>query len=459
MNEEDLRTRLHDMAPAPDEINPAAIDPHAIERRGRRRRRRTVAGIGVAVAVVAAAIAVPLATTDTSAPARVSVIASPSAITVPSVGPTVRSGLPKGKATATTPLPPDTALQDLTWVSATEGWALAAKPCTAGTCTRLAHTDDGGARWEQLPDPPAQLQDGTVDCSTHACVSNVRFASADVGYLYGPALLMTTDAGRTWQVEPGLSVETLTVAGGRVYRVAFDHSGCPGPCDPTLQDAAIGSGVWHTLIQPLAQPGQSGNAQIVASGAALLLASYGNPAAGVGSAQAVLYRSDDGGVSWQREDDPCGRSDTAGTAQEEDLRSLAAASGRFFAGLCNPRFVNGSSVNGSLVTSADGGASWQVAGPLPNVANGLVAAASPTRLAVATGPVGGIGAFTAHLFVSTDAGKHWTSAATDNLQLAWRQMPAWLAFQTTRDGAWLSGSHTIWTTHDGGQQWTQTAFP
>ena len=96
---------------------------------------------------------------------------------------------PKPAPTATTPLaftsPVGTAdlayssVLSTSWISATEGWVLAAQPCAAGTCTRLAHTTDGGRSWQVLPDPPTATQDGTTDCTVHACVSQVSFASLD----------------------------------------------------------------------------------------------------------------------------------------------------------------------------------------------------------------------------------------------------------------------------------------
>lgn len=83
MNDDDLRARLAGLAPSPEEVNPAAVDPVAIARTGRRRRLRRGAVTGAAVAVVAAAVAVPLATTGSSTPAHVSVVASGSAGTTP----------------------------------------------------------------------------------------------------------------------------------------------------------------------------------------------------------------------------------------------------------------------------------------------------------------------------------------------------------------------------------------
>ncbi len=159
---------------------------------------------------------------------------------------------PKPAPAATTPLAftfsagtADLAYSSLlstSWISATEGWVLAAQPCATGTCTRLAHTTDGGQYWQVLPDPPAAIQEGTTDCTVNACVSQVSFASPTIGYLYGPALLMTTDGGLTWHVQPGLQTGTLTIADGQVYCGAFTSDGCPGPCQRSLQEAPVWRG-------------------------------------------------------------------------------------------------------------------------------------------------------------------------------------------------------------------------
>jgi photosystem II stability/assembly factor-like uncharacterized protein len=115
----------------------------------------------------------------------------------------------------------------------------------------------------------------------------------------------------------------------------------------------------------------------------------------------------------------------------------------------------------SVVVSSTGrGESWQSAGTLPNVqALGLLAAASPTTLAVSTGSVDGSGAFTAQLLVTADAGRHWVTAAADTQDVTiGSAVPARLGFQTPLDGQWLGGPHDVWTTTDGGLHWTRTAF-
>lgn len=366
-------------------------------------------------------------------------------------------------STAMGPSLADAYLQDLSWLGSTEGWALAAQPCLAGSCARLARTTDGGRRWHALPSPPAELQNGSVDCSKAVCVSAIDFANHNIGYLYGPALLMTTDAGRSWHVQRGRQVETLTVFAGKAFRVAYRGLGCPGPCRPTLQESRVGSDRWRTLIGRLASPTSgSDRAQIVGSGSTLLVAMYGSQAAGAGSAQAILYRSGNAGASWRRQADPCSDRGHGGKAQEEDLTGLTAAPGGFFAGLCSPRSGPGRTL---LITSSDAGRSWRTAGSLPaGQALDMLAAASPSNLVVSSALSSseyGSGTLMARLLVSTDAGHRWRTAATDtqNRAASVRQTPAWLGFETSRFGSWIGDPHGVWRTHDGGRHWDRTAFP
>lgn len=332
-------------------------------------------------------------------------------------------------------------LQDLTWISPTEGWALASQPCSPGVCARLAHTTDGGSHWQALPDPPMKYPAG------------IAFATPTVGYLFGPSLLLTTDGGRSWRVESGPpAVEALAVAGGAVYRVAYQYPGCPGPCQPTLQEAPVGSDTWQTLVSVLTTPERGSGAQIVDSDSTFLVAMYGSQAGPV-SAQAIIYRSTDGGGSWQQMSDPC--SDRGPAGVEEDLVDLAGASGGFFAGLCRPHAGNGN----FIVTSTDGGSSWTTVGSLPAVqALGQLAAASPSTLAVATAATYGAGPDTAELLVSTDMGLHWATAASDPQQFTQLGVPAWLGFETSQVGRWIGDPHSVWTTQDGGKHWVQLPF-
>lgn len=346
-------------------------------------------------------------------------------------------------------------LKGLSWIGQSDGWALFGQRCPGASCARLLHTSDGGIHWHLLPVPPATVVSGIYECQKGACVSGVSFANRKVGYLYGPALLMSTDSGRSWQAQRGRQVEALAVSGGRVYRVAYGHVGCPGPCRPVLQVAPTGSTAWRTVIGQLAPPGRSATAQIVASGSSLLVALFGSQAGPV-PAYASLYRSSNGGSSWERHRDPCSGRGPHRKRQEEDLTALAAAAGRVVAGLCTPHLGTG----GFVIKSTDSGASWRTDGALPHVQfPHLIAAASSTTLAVSTGPMGGGGVFTAELLISTDGGHHWHLAATDRQHLTGAGAPAWLGFQDSTVGRWIGDPHGVWVTHRAGTGWTRTAFP
>jgi len=352
---------------------------------------------------------------------------------------TGRPGLPAGSLAGSF-------LMDLSWVSDQRGWALAAAPCARGLCPRVAVTRDGGRSWTALPVPPG------VNCAHAACVSQVRFATTRVGYLFGPALFQTDDGGRSWRRVPSRPVEALEPSAGTVVRVVYDHTGCPGPCTRMVQETTAGSDTWHTLLRiPLAVSSGGVAAQMVRQGPSVIyLPVYGHVAGGALTAHTVIFRSTDGGNSWQRLADPCG-----GTGQEEhDTAGLAAAPGGFVAVLCEPRAGTGLTF---VLTSADYGSSWSPPRVVPGGTRhylSLIAAASPGRLVVATGGAQGSGPFTYWLVVSTDGGLRWSVAVTGITQLNPRAPGAsFLGFEDSRVGRWISDERDIWTTRDSGMRW------
>lgn len=187
---------------------------------------------------------------------------------------TVSTGVP-GKSTASaTKALSNLSMQDLSWISPTEGWVLYRKGCGTTSCQAyLAHTADGGATWQKLPSPPVDLAPPQYPmCSKSTCVSHVRFANQNDGYLYGSSFFITTDGGHSWQAQSGLSVEALEITGNKVFRVTYAGVGCSSLCKPTLQESSPGSADWKTLLAGLSHPSQSSSAQFANSGSALLLA-------------------------------------------------------------------------------------------------------------------------------------------------------------------------------------------
>ena len=385
-------------------------------------------------------------------------VTSPSATSSPS--------LPPGKDyVPPTPFPASAGphLVDLTWVSDTLGWALAAVPCAGQLCPAVAETTDGGSSWLGLPSPNVAfyglygaIPPQTADCQQVACVSHIRFATSKIGYLFGPSLFMTVDGGQTWQQVDSPPVESLEAAGGDVYRVVYDHTGCPGPCNRTVEEAASGSDDWRTLLQ-IPEGGGLGTeldtASLVLQGTqTIYLPIYGNPAGG-GNAAATLFRSTDGGQTWRQLGDPCGGSADPGNV----AISFAAAPGGQLTALCLPR---GGPPGWAVLTSDDGGSAWGSRRPVPGSALELIAAPRPGTLVVGTPTTSGTGVVTSTLLVSTDGGEAWSTAATDQVDLGSSPLGVslWLGFEDATTGRWAGDDQTIWTTTDGGLTWTARAF-
>jgi hypothetical protein len=113
-------------------------------------------------------------------------------------------------------------VQDVSFVSADQGWALGSG--------ELVTTTDGGASWTRRPDPPAGA-------------AHIRFASPKVGYAWSTAgsLWITTDGAASWQPGGLTQVVSLETAAGWVWSLAG-----PQPY-PDIRRAPVGSTAWTDL--------------------------------------------------------------------------------------------------------------------------------------------------------------------------------------------------------------------
>jgi len=343
----------------------------------------------------------------------------------------------------------DSSLIDVSWVDPHNGWALAQQPCTKGTCAVVARTIDGGDKWRELPATPA-LVPPTTGCTNEQCVNGIAFASLAVGYLYGPGMFMTTDGGQSWQPVTGPKVTSLAVGDGQVFRVVYTHGGCPGVCTPSLQAAPVGSTAWRTVLGPMSVSTAT-RFQILVSRPDVYLVIYGNLAAGAGTQRARLYRSFNGGSTFQTLTDPC----VGKLPILHVLRALATAPGGVLEGVCMTRVIGSSGKY--LITSTDAGSTWQPLRSLPTGTFGLISAASASRIATATGPVVGSGTRTAKLLITSDGGATWRTAATDTFRLGTVAV-AWLGFETSHVGWWVADTHNVFSTIDGGVHWSRKSF-
>lgn len=85
------------------------------------------------------------------------------------------------------------------FIDAQEGWVVGHACDAQGNCRPgLAHTNDGGASWIELPAPPQQQMPAGEDPWPGTAV--IRFTTSTDGWLFNPFLAKTLDGGRTWQM-------------------------------------------------------------------------------------------------------------------------------------------------------------------------------------------------------------------------------------------------------------------
>jgi photosystem II stability/assembly factor-like uncharacterized protein len=353
---------------------------------------------------------------------------------------------PPTTSTTVPPAPPGTLVEDLTWVSDIHGWALVdVENCGQPNCTEVLTTIDGGVVWSKI---------GSIAASSSSCtgcavlgVTHIRFANDLDGYAFDPDLFITTDGGQTWTRQIGPFVAALEPAGPDVMRVAFTETGCPGPCDLTVQSAPVASATWHSLTAPLPADG----VQLVRQGVDdAYVALYKNPAGGVEDAHATLMVSHDDGATWNVRPDPCW--DVGG--EEYDTTAIAAAPQSVLAVLCRDRMQG---QNAFVAVSTDGGAEFATRPLVPGSAMlGTLAATSATTLFVGTSAFVGTGSTEWVLLASSDGGQSWRQVAEETGEVA-SDFPAasFLGFESARAGRWVGYPYDIWETTDGGNTWTR----
>ena len=350
---------------------------------------------------------------------------SPSATTTP----VVRPG-----ATLTVPGRTHVRIKDMSVVG-NDVWALAWADCTGGvnsSCATLLHSADDGATWRAVAAPVVTVEQ--TACTTTPCLDSIRFATPDVGYVFGRStMFMTTDGGRTWVQELGAAaLETLD---GNVIRVVPAPSSCiPPGCTYTAQTAAIGSTSWHDTGLQATANGMSTGVSLVRVSSEAVLVVYGHPAGGAGNARSNVYLSSDDGATWQNRGEPCAQ----GPVETDTTAVTAAADGALLV-LCTRREAPGGQF---VATSNDAGATFHAAAIVDESARSLLAA--PTRAHAFLGSPG--------LSRSTDGGATWTPILrNDSL--------TWLGFESMTTGAAVSGDGTtIYRTSDGGATWIAHTF-
>ncbi|WP_375480628.1 hypothetical protein [uncultured Jatrophihabitans sp.] len=336
-------------------------------------------------------------------------------------------------------------IADVTFVG-DQAWALGTADCLSGSgsdCSALEHSANGGRTWSSLPTPVTTVQSpfNAASCAG-SCVEHVRFATAKVGYLYGnrasgrgPNFFTTADGGRTWRVAPGQSAEALESLNGDVIRVVTSTPGCPPACSYRVQTAPVGSLRWRAA--PLPQPTEATAVALSRVGTRSYLETYLNPAGGAESARASLFVSTDGGRRWAFRGEPCPQDGR----NEVDSTAMTTAPDGSLVVLCTPRDAQR---NSFIAVSTNGARSFHVA----------------SRSALGAAPVSVLAAATSRLLVvSSDSTYRSSDGGRRFARLGSPGQLGYAGFATTSLGhAVSSDGRTLWTTTDGGADWTAHRF-
>jgi hypothetical protein len=389
-----------------------------------RRRRRRTAVVSAVGALVLAAVAVPvsLSLLDGNrgrSPLETAVSATPT-LPTPANTPSTSSRSPAPTRTASTsaPVGPAWAGARVRSVTATStrtivvlGFLGDTGACTPPNCLRLAQSHDGGRTFTSLPVPGDAVAGDSAGTAGPAA-TDVRFGSAEDGWLFGGGLWATHDGARTWHPVklPG-AVPRLAAANGTVWALVSTDGGN----SQQLWRSPVGSDSW-TQVRDVTV-GSPGDVALVGSRVVVL-----------GAGQSKVWVSTDG-ASFTSHTSPC---TSAMSAELSATTSLWAT--------C----VTGTAAY--IETSADG-VSWH---PVQATQGG---GSAPNSLAL-----GARGSNDALLALG--ANERLTDLYADGSQRSVSQPPAlgsaisYLGFTSVDVGYAIDGTH-LWRTKDGGDTWTR----
>ncbi len=147
------------------------------------------------------------------------------------VAPVVAGGSPPPASDSAARVPSGFAANSITWISPTVGWILGSARNGTKAKTDIVGTVDGGKTWRLVASIKAAIpQVGTGGSG----VTELRFATAKVGYAFGPGLYRTMNGGTTFSAMPlpggGKQVLALAANAKQVYMVVSPCTFASGIC-------------------------------------------------------------------------------------------------------------------------------------------------------------------------------------------------------------------------------------
>jgi photosystem II stability/assembly factor-like uncharacterized protein len=413
-------------------------------RLARRSRSKVVAAVLAAVAVVAAAIGVAAALRQGDSP-KPHIVTPSSTPSTANRASTTRPSQPTPSSTPTTtgpslvqPLTPG--VESWTWVSNDHGWALVRAACGTEVCVGVQETVDGGHTWTALAAPAAldwrAQSDADTACADRPCLSSIRFANAQIGWLFGPALFHTGDGGHTWTRIPSPTVADLEIANGVAMRITTADRDCGGGCSFHVDRQSVGTSTWERLAATVyAFP------QLILQGRDAYSVDVPNWA---GAGETRLAHSSDEGTTWTPIADPC-----PGPPQGFRTAAASAAPGGVLVVLC----VSIDSTSVSIRVSTDHGQTFgprrAVSTSIPRAAFVPIAAGSSNTIAIAYWDQQRYG-----VVVTNDGGSTWRTTLDHTAASAAANLSPSIGFEDATTARASFNTASIWTTRDRGQTWT-----
>jgi hypothetical protein len=444
-------------------VQPLLPRPGTFERVSRQARRlrarRALLAAGGALAVAAiAAVAVPQLVIPALGTGRqASAIGGlSSAAAVPQQPATAAAGSPPAPATARPPVPAVTTAPpplSVTFVGTATGWvmgqSLPAGQCdrpSAPACIVLRRTDSGGATWRTVHAPPAHGPNGPTG------VSQIRFLTRSDGWAFGPQLWATHNAGRTWTqiATGGLRVTALETRGRRVFavwaRCTGTGAGFASRCTGfAVYSSPAGSDAWTPALSPVAAaPGTAGGAAslLLTGTTAYLLSPAGSLFAGPLTGASLQPIRQATGVAGKLRPPPC----PAGPPQPggQPSGALLAAGPPASLDLLCAGTPTGGRQRKTIYASTDGGQTWQRTGQAPAAGTASALSASPSGAVVLATSRG--------IEISADGGATWSVAGGSVPPGGF----AYVGMTTDTQGVAVPAGlaqHGVWLTYDGGRTW------
>lgn len=301
-------------------------------------------------------------------------------------------------------LPPGAHLTSLSFVDADHGWVVAAD-CTQGGgtptsgCRALVYgTTDGGHSWSpegRLLLVPRKLQ--FTDSSTGWVVGGIGQQCGDAAC---PNVVMqTTDAGRSWQRTLTTSVDLidLSFASPRDGWILGETCETKAACKATLVSTASTGQTWSNQDLPL-------------TGHGFRLARISPSVGWVGAidnGQAVLIATRDDGKHWDKVETPCHGESLAFDFRSPTAGWLACSGG-----------AGGGSATDGLYRTADGGQTWQTLPPLSTGTAANQPGGAVATLAFTSPNDGWIVEGEGEVLATHDGGKTWSLALAAKQSLA-----------------------------------------